>query len=118
MTLFQYWLCFKFALKVTMYSMSVSDRKFCSLFLSVNMPIIKLSSEPTISFTVDTYKLLAGTLPEHNTLHWFSEYVYWLEMADGPVSAQVVQQLEVRVTESTRLDGWAHNVLHYIEVSE
>ena len=81
------------------------------------MPIIKLSSEPTISFTVDTYKLLAGTLPEHNTLHWFSEYVYLLEIADVSVIADVVQQLGVRVRESARLDGWAQSVLHNIEDS-
>ena len=58
-----------------------------------------------------------GTLPEPNTLHRFSEYVQLFEIADVPVTAQVVQQLEVSVTESTQLGGWAYSVLPNVEVS-
>ena len=78
--------------------------------------LLRLKETPTLPHP-PLYKILAGTLPELNTLHWFSVYVYSFERADIPVTAQVVQQLRVRVTESKRLDGGAHSVLHNIEVS-
>ena len=77
----------------------------------MNKPIIELSSELVVAFTVEKistlphpplYKILAGTLPELITLYWFSEFFFYLlEIADIPVTAQVMQQLGARVTEST-----------------